>query len=163
MSARRTAALPERPTRAAAHRLLPPRPPATHGRTGRPGQIPAGHAGGLARLTPGSPTRVDPSLAPGFDAAPDDGVASGRGVPDLDETGDGGERDEDEEDPEHGYEDDGAQEGDAEQEHALAPLHETALGREPERLRLGPFVGHERGHRQDPHGQQREVAVAVVQ
>ena len=52
---------------------------------------------------------------------------------------------------------------DAEQEHALGPLHEAALGREAERLRLGPLVGDQRGHRQDGHGQKREVAIASVQ
>src|ERR1700728_2472421 len=147
MSPRRTAALAEGPARAAAQRLLPPGPPAAHGRTGRPGQVPARPAFGLAACAPGPPTRVDPPLAPGFDAAPDDGVASRRGVPDLDETSDGGERDEHEHDPEDGHEYHGADEGDAEQEHELAPLHEAALGREPERLRLRPFVGDERGHR----------------
>ncbi len=55
---------------------------------------------------------------------------------------------------------DGAQERDAEQEHALGPLHEAALRRETQGLRLRPLVGDQSGHRQDAHGQQREVALS---
>ena len=147
------AALAQRAARAAAQRLLPPGPPAADRRAGRPGEITPGHTGGLTRFTPGAPARVHAALTPGLNAAPDDGVASGGLVPDLDEACDRGERDEHEEDPEDRHEDDAAQEGDAEQEHALAALHEAAPRRETERLRLGSLVGNQRGHRQDGHGQ----------
>ncbi len=157
------AALPHGPARTAAEGLLAAGPPAPDRRTGGAGQLPPRHTRRLAGLAPGPPARVHPALTPGVDAAPDDGVAPGRGVPDLDESGDGGEGDEDEQDPEDGHEDDGAQEAHAEEEHPLAALHEAALGREAERLRLGPLVGDQGGHRQDGHGQQREVAVPAAE
>ena len=118
---------------------------------------------GLRALAPGAPARVDPALAPGLDAATDHGVACPEAAfQTLTKRAMAVNETRTSRTQSTGTKMTAAQEGDAEQEHALAPLHEAALGREPERLRLGPLVGDERGHRQDGHGQQRQVAVAPV-
>ena len=70
--------------------------------------------------------------------------------------GDGGQH---EHHPERGDEQGVEQQAEGEEGEALGPLHEPALGVEPERLGLGPLVADQHRHAQHGEGQDRHPAV----
>ena len=126
------APLTQRTPRTAAQRLLAAGPPAADRCAARPPcRIAAWHARGRTALAPAAPARVDPAFPPGLDASPDHLVAAGCRVPDLDEAGDGGDGDEHEQDPQHGHEDDGAQERDAQRNMRSARSMRPPLAERP--------------------------------
>ena len=131
---------PPGPARPAGQLALAPGPPTRRGRRRRAGARPAWHSGydgGGGRPTTGtgaSASRHTLTNRPTAVATVSTSITQSTGT-----------------------RKDGRQEPDAEQDHPLGPLHEPALGRDPQRLGLGPLVGDQRGGAEDGERQQHQM------